>query len=323
MRYRTIPRTDMKVSAICLGTADMGASVDLKTTHQLLDRFVERGGNFLDSAHVYSDWVAGTKSVSEKTLGAWMKARGNRDAIIVATKGAHPRLETMTKSRMTREDIALDIREALEFLQTDHIDLFYLHRDNPAMPVCEILGILNEQISKGSIRAIGCSNWREHRIAEAHAWAQEHALKSFVAVQNLWALAYADMGWMGDTTILKTDESILHLCRTADIAAIPFSAQAGGFFTKKAAAGQLRYDPTKKGTFESSLNYARLRAAVRIAGQLSVSVTAVALAYLTCQPFCAVPVIGCKRIAQLDDSLGAADLVLTPKMVAELERGDE
>ena len=102
MRYRTIPRTNMKVSAICLGTADMGASTDLKTSHQLLDRFVERGGNFLDTAHVYSDWVAGTKSVSEKTLGAWMKARGNRDAIIVATKGAHPRLETMTKSRMTR-----------------------------------------------------------------------------------------------------------------------------------------------------------------------------------------------------------------------------
>ena len=113
MRYKIIPRTDIRVSSICLGTADMNASVDLKTSYQLLDRFVEMGGNFLDTAHVYSDWIPGTKSVSEKTLGAWMKERGNRDKIVIATKGAHPRLETMSKSRMTREDIALDIKECL------------------------------------------------------------------------------------------------------------------------------------------------------------------------------------------------------------------
>ena len=187
----------------------------------------------------------------------------------------------------------------------------------------EILGILNEQIDKGAIRAIGCSNWMEDRIAEAHVYAQQHSLKSFVAVQNLWALAYADMHWMGDKTICKMDESILYFCKSADIAAIPFSSQAGGFFTKKAASGQLRYDPKKKGTSESALNYARLRAAVRIAKQLSVSVTAVALAYLTSQPFCAIPVIGPKRIPQLEDSLSAADLVLSPKMIAELDKGDD
>jgi aryl-alcohol dehydrogenase-like predicted oxidoreductase len=323
MRYTTIPQTNLHVSAICLGTADMNASIELKTSHQLLDRFVELGGNFLDTAHVYSDWVPGTKSVSEKTLGAWMKDRGNRRKIVVATKGAHPRLESMAKSRMNRADIALDIQECLEYLQTDYIDLFYLHRDDTTVPVGEILSMLNEHIDKGSVRAIGCSNWRENRIAEAVAYGREHKLKSFCAVQNPWALAFAEMGWMGDVTIRKMDEALLHLCRTGNIAAIPFSSQAGGFFTKKANAGQMQYDSGKKGTFESALNYARLRATVRIARQLSVSVTAVALAYLTSQPFCAIPVIGPKKVAQLEDCLGAGDLVLTPDLLAQLDKGDD
>jgi len=322
MRYRTIPRTDIKVSAICLGTPEINAGIDLATSHRLLDRFVELGGNFLDTAHVYSDWIKGTKSTSEKALGAWMKDRGNRARMVIGTKGAHPRLGSMAKSRVNREDIALDIQEALEFLQTDHIDLFYLHRDDPNVPVGEILGILNEHVAAGSIRSFGCSNWREHRIAEAHAYAQQHNLRPFSAVQNLWSLAHADMRWHRDTTMFEMDESIIHLCRTANIAAIPFSSQAGGFFTKHALAGQTQYDPTRKGTFECAINYARLRAAVRIARQLSMSVTAVALAYLTSQPFCAIPAIGAKKLEHLEDSLSAGDLVLTPELVAQLERGD-
>src|SRR5262245_8002891 len=117
MRQLLIPDTDLYPSTLCLGTGDIGSKIDRNSSFRLLDLFVESGGNFLDTAQVYADWLPGERSISEKTLGEWMAARGNRHKIVLATKGAHPRLESMHVPRMTRGEIVHDLDNSLRNLR--------------------------------------------------------------------------------------------------------------------------------------------------------------------------------------------------------------
>ena len=109
MHYRNIPGTDLNVSSICLGTASIGSTIDREKSFTLLDKFFEMGGNFLDTAHVYADWIPGEKSSSEKTIGKWMRERGIRDKIIIGTKGGHPLLSGEMIMRLSREELTSDL----------------------------------------------------------------------------------------------------------------------------------------------------------------------------------------------------------------------
>jgi aryl-alcohol dehydrogenase-like predicted oxidoreductase len=320
MLYKTLPDTDLRCSAFCLGAGPIGSTIDKAASFRMLDAFAEAGGNFVDTAHIYADWLPGEKAISEKTIGAWIKERRNRARIVIGTKGAHPLLGNPQQSRLTKDCLQEDLDGSLTALQTDYIDLYWLHRDDQKLPVAEILESLNNFIKAGKIRAFGCSNWREHRLAEAREYGLRNNLKSFVAIQNLWSLAFTDMKWMPDPTLHTMDPSLVHYCKRNNVAAIPYSAQAGGFFTKKAVARQLQYDPKQKGSYEAQLNYDRLGVVLRCAQDLHTTVTAVVLAYLTSQPFCAIPVIGPKTTAQLADCLTGADLQLTPEHIDALER---
>src|SRR5512141_2562340 len=201
MRYIHIPGTDLNVSSICLGTGGMGSSLNRDDSFALLDAFAEQGGNFLDSAKVYADWLPIERSASERTIGRWMKARRKRDKIFVSTKGAHPDLRTMHIPRMSREEINADVQASLEHLQVEAIDLYWLHRDDPSRPAGEIIESLNEHVKAGRIRYLGCSNWVAARIQAAQAYATQHGLQSFVADQMMWSLAAIDPDKVPDKTL--------------------------------------------------------------------------------------------------------------------------
>lgn len=146
MNKLSIPNTDLTPSQLCLGASNFGATIPQADAFALMDAFVERGGNFLDMAHVYANWIPSLpRSISEKTIGAWMKARGNRRQMIIGTKGAHPDLATMHISRLAPADIVQDLNESLQHLQTETIDLYWLHRDDPIRPVGEIIDTLDAQ----------------------------------------------------------------------------------------------------------------------------------------------------------------------------------
>ncbi|MFL7809039.1 MAG: aldo/keto reductase, partial [Anaerolineae bacterium] len=123
MRYVELAGTDLCVSAICLGTGALGSTVPQREAFELLDLFLDLGGNFLDSAKVYADWLPGERSISEKTIGRWMRSRAVRDRVIVATKGAHPELATMDVQRLSPEEIVSDLDASLHSLQVGTIDL--------------------------------------------------------------------------------------------------------------------------------------------------------------------------------------------------------
>ena len=188
MRYQTLPNTTLSVAEICLGTGDLGGGVDHVKSIALLDGYLDHGGNFIDTAHVYNNWLPGERSRSEKLIGAWMKERGCRGQIILATKGGHHPVDGAPYiNRVNPREIQIDLEESLRYLQTDCIDLYWLHRDDPNQPVADLLGVLEQAREQGKIRYYGASNWRPTRLREAHTYAQANHLPGFAADQMLWS----------------------------------------------------------------------------------------------------------------------------------------
>lgn len=315
----TLPATDLRVSSLCLGSGEFGASLDQAAAWRLLDEFVAAGGNFVDTANVYGDWVPGQKSASEKVIGAWLAVRRNRDQIVLATKGGHPRLETMHISRLSPADIRFDVHQSLGHLRTDVIDLYWLHRDDPQRPVGEIIETLAELTRAGHIRGYGCSNWRVERLAAANAYAAAHGLPGFVADQMLWNAAVLGPGAPADKTLVAMDPALYAYHQRTGLAAIPFSAQANGILQKLATGRAAAIRPGQAANYPLGPNRVRAAAVQKLAEELQTTVTGVVLGYLQSAPFVTVPIIGPQSPAQLHDSLAGAEVRLTPAQVAALE----
>ncbi|HET8844709.1 MAG TPA: aldo/keto reductase, partial [Ktedonobacteraceae bacterium] len=164
MQYRDIPHTNLHPSALCLGTGSFGTGIDASSAFRLLDIFLEHGGTFIDTARVYGAWVPNGLGLSEKVIGQWVNERHVREQIVLGTKGAHPVFSARHIPRLAPQDIIADLDESLRCLQTEYIDLYWLHRDDPQRPVADILETLNEQVRQGKIRYFGCSNWHVERI---------------------------------------------------------------------------------------------------------------------------------------------------------------
>jgi len=306
MNYFTLPGIPCPLSVLCLGTANYGSAYSQDQSFALLDAFAEAGGSFLDTAHVYADWLPNGHGASEGTVGEWLRARGVRDDFAVATKGGHPRLETMERSRLRPEDLARDLTESLERLGTDRIGLYWLHRDDPAVPVGEILTALNEHRAAGRIRALGASNWEPARLRAAAEYARAHGLTGFVASQIGWSLAVPNQtqGQWYDMRYMGTDD-LRYYCAMS-LRVIPFSPQAGGFFAHP-------YDPAdpKYALYHNPINAGRWERVRQLAARRGVSANAIALAYLLTHPCGGAAVIGPRTAAQIGDSVAAVGLELS------------
>jgi aryl-alcohol dehydrogenase-like predicted oxidoreductase len=314
VKYTKLSNTDLKASVICLGTSDIGGSITTEDSNEILDTYWENGGNLLDSAEVYANWLPIEPHSSERFLGAWLKARGNRDQMIVATKGGHPRLDTPLISRLSAEEIGADIEGSLQRLSTDYIDIYYLHRDDPSIPVEALIEILESHVRKGNIRYYACSNWTLQRLEQARLYMEQQGYSGFVAVSNLWNLAEVNPGSIKDPSQVITDQALIDWHTRTGVALVPYSSQANGFFSGKYRKEQDIQPELKNKNiyrlYHSDTNFTRLDRVEEIALQRNASSNQVALAYLLAQRFPVLPVVGCKNKQHLLDSLGAADLEL-------------
>lgn len=316
MNQRIIPNTELAVAAICLGSTSLGSAIDPTTSFRLLDLYADAGGNFIDTASVYANWLPVEKHASEKTIGRWLKRTGRRDRVVLATKGAHPELATMHIPRMSRTEIEADLHASLRNLQTDVIDLYWLHRDDPARPVEEILASMHAQVRAGKIRYFGCSNWRAPRIAAAQRAAGVMGIQGFVANQMMWSLAVIDPAGIRDQTTVAMDDALFAYHIQSGMAAVAYSSQAGGLFQKLAdgnESGGSAYPPAP--------NRERLARIRKLSAATGLSISRIVLGFLLSQPFVTVPIVGCRTEAQLRDSLTAADVRLTPAQTAFLTDG--
>ncbi len=309
-----LPGAGLSVSPLCLGGNKLGGDLDQDKSFALLDAFIEAGGNFIDTAHVYADWLPHVeRSCSEKTLGRWLKAR-RPAGVVIATKGGHP---IDGRKRLDAASIRQDVTEALTHLGLQRLDLFYVHRDDPSRPVEGILDALESLRAEGLLASYGVSNWRAGRIAEAQAVAARNGWSGAVASQCEWSLARRNPGTASDD-LVAMDADLLRLHRQTGLAAISYSAQAKGYFEKRAAG---RLDQPTARAYDSEANRAMAARLGDIAAAHAATPTQVMLRAMTLAPFPAIPVIGCRDARQLGQSVAALAVPLDPADAADLLGG--
>lgn len=312
MRYRDF--LGRKTSVLCLGTVGLGFDFSQKQSNEILDAYVELGGNFLDTARVYGDFAGGVCGISERAVGNWLAARRNREQIIVGTKGGHPELSAMNVGRLDRENLSDDIRRSLDDLMVDQVDIYWLHRDDVSRPVGEILETLNGFLQAGYTRFIGVSNWTTARIREANAYAAAHGMTGFCANQPQFSLARQEV--MTDPTLYQMDREMYEFHVETGMPCVPFSSQAKGFFIKLHDGAEIS-DGAKR-RFDSPGNraiYARLLA---LSEETGYSVGALSLAYLTCNRFDIFPIVGVSRLSQVESLREAGDARISHEQAVSL-----
>ena len=312
--------TELDASVICLGTFAFGISLDEAQSFRLLDRFVLEGGNFIDTANIYGKWLEGGTSRSEIIIGKWMKQRQNRERLVIGTKGGHPDMQTMHVSRLSPAEIEADVDESLRNLQTDYIDLYWLHRDDRQRPVEEIIDTLNQLTKKGKIRYFGCSNWSIERMEAARQYADRRQLHRFVANQNMWSLAAVNPGQFTYPGLEAMDEDGLKYHERTGLPAVPYSSQANGYFSKVLRddfALHPSYDKLKR-LYDNETTAVRVEIVRKLTETYEWDATQIALAYLLAQPFPVFPIIGPQNEKQLTESLGALALKLSARTVEQL-----
>jgi 1-deoxyxylulose-5-phosphate synthase len=314
MNQHPIPHTDLHVSALCYGMGAFGSGAKGAAMERLFAAFREAGGNFFDTAHCYAFWEPEGAGCSERALGHCLRRFGCRDETVIATKGGHPGMEGYPRPDrfMAPELIASDLTESLERLGIETIDLYYLHRDDTRIPVGEIMDAVNHEVQAGRIRTLGASNWSVARIEAANTYAAAHGLHGFAASQPQWSLGEPNWRSGPDPTMRFATDDDRAWYAAHSLAVIPYSSTSNGYF---ATAGQRGKE------YQNLTNEARLARAQQLATDLDATPNQIALAYLMCQPFLVVPILGTANPDHLQDALGAVDVRLTPEQVRWLRQG--
>jgi aryl-alcohol dehydrogenase-like predicted oxidoreductase len=308
MKRKFIPGLEAPLSELVLGGMVLSPD-DLDFAAEMLDLFVSLGGNAVDTARIYGG------GNSERALGEWMRIRRNRDEVVVVGKGAH---HDAGGRRVYPEAISADLEASLEALQTDYIDLYLLHRDDPSRPVGEIVECLCAHQDAGRIRAFGASNWRAARIEEANGYAARHALSPFVCSSVNFSLASMQEPPWEECVSAAGDE--LSWYRSTRFPLLAWSSQAQGFFTGRYSAEDLS-QPEMVRVWYSPENFERLRRAEALGRRYAVPATAIALAYVLAQPFPVFALIGPRTSEELLSSARALQVSLTEEDISYLESG--
>src|ERR1700730_9943878 len=310
MRTRSIPHTNLEASVLCLGTAEFGSAVDDSLSTAIVNRYIEAGGNVLDTAEVYAAWLPGGSHRSEEFLGRWLREHKSRNGLILSTKGAHPRLDSMDTPRMSKKDVESDLNSSLQRLGVDHVDLYWLHRDDPGTPVEEILLMLEEFRQAGKIRYAGFSNWTQIRAEAARTAAEKLGLPGFIGSQNQWSLAKADAA-KGDPTWAYIDQPFADWHARYGFAAFPYTPQANGYFRRLDDGSIAQASDLVKALFHHPQNENRYQRIKALQSETGYNLGEIVLGYLLGHPVPVFPIVGPRKAADLDESLRAADVTLT------------
>ena len=317
MKTRPIPHTNLKASELCLGTAEFGSAIEESVSEEIIKTYLDAGGNVLDTAEIYAAWLPDGEHRSETFLGKWLRKNKNRDQLIISTKGAHPRLNSMDKPRMSKPMVESDLNSSLQRLGTDYADIYWLHRDDPSTPVEEIVLMLEDFRKAGKIRYSGLSNWTEERAEAATMAAEKLGVQPIIGVQNQWSLARADAS-KGDPTWAYTDDSFKQWHAEHNVAAFPYTTQANGYFRRLENDNLDQARELVKALFDSPENRERYKRIKTVQSETGLSTGAIVLGYLLSQPFPVFPIIGPRQSADLLESFEATKAKLSADNLAFL-----
>jgi aryl-alcohol dehydrogenase-like predicted oxidoreductase len=293
----TLPKTDLQVHPLCLGGNVFGFSADVKNSEDVLNYYFDNGGNFVDTADMYSQWAPGhVGGESETIIGNWMKKRGNRSQMVIATKVS----KLDTRPGLKAANIAAACDDSLRRLQTDYIDLYYAHQDDPDTPIEETLGAFDSLIKAGKVRYIAASNFTPARLQESLDIAKNLNFASYVACQDQYNLMDRDY----ETTLRDTVEK-------NGLSEIPFYGLARGFLSGKYRPGVTVESVRATGVANSYAHergWAMLEKLDQIAKERQTSVSAIALAWLRAQPTVSTPIASATKLEQIKELMPIVEL---------------
>jgi aryl-alcohol dehydrogenase-like predicted oxidoreductase len=292
-----LPHTDLKVHPLCLGGNVFGFSADVTNSEAVLDYYFDHGGNFVDTADMYSQWAPGhVGGESETVIGNWMKKRGNRTKMIIATKVS----KLDTRPGLKPANIAAACDDSLRRLQTDYIDLYYAHQDDPDTPIEETLGAFDSLVKAGKVRYIAASNFTPERLQESLKISKAQGLVSYVASQDQYNLMDREY-----------EKTLMPTLKANGLAQIPFYGLARGFLTGKYRPGVTVESVRATGVGNSYANergWRMLEKLDQIALDKNTSVAAVALAWLRDQPTVATPIASATKLEQVKEIMPVIEL---------------
>jgi aryl-alcohol dehydrogenase-like predicted oxidoreductase len=292
----TLPETDLVVHELCLGGNVFGWGADESGSRGVLDAYAGHGGNFIDTADVYSEWKPGNKGgESEAIIGNWLQGK-DRSKFVIATKVA----KLSTRPGLRPENIIAACNDSLKRLQTDYIDLYYSHHDDPEVPMAETLGAYQQLINEGKVRYIAASQHTGARLQEALDIAEREGLPKYVALQDHYNLM--------ERNPFESEQSEVVL--NNGISALPFYALARGFLTGKYRKG-VTVDSIRAGgvaDYETDRGYAVVDALSDIARAHNSTPSAVALAWLRANPAVSTPIASARTVEQLNEIIEVVHL---------------
>lgn len=318
MQYRYMGKTGLKVSELCLGAMTFGRETDVETSHQMMYTFAEAGGNFIDTADVYS------QGISEEIVGDWL-ANQDREEFVLATKVRFGMGDGVNNVGLSRKHIMDGVEKSLKRLKTDYIDLYQVHCYDPGTPLEETMQTLNTLVTQGKVRYIGVSNFKAYQIQKANDIAKAHGWESFTCFQPLYNLLDRFIEW-----------ELTDVCEDEGIGIIPWSPLRGGWLTGKYRRGmdELPDDgrikkASQEGWSESWENYntdrtwAIIETLVEVAEEIGKSPAQVALNWVKDRPLITSPIIGARTMSQLESNLGSIGWKLEQEHLDKLNEVSE
>jgi len=312
MEKRKLGVSGLETIPLVLGGNVFGWTADRDASFAVLDAFVAGGGTMIDTADVYSAFAPGNKGgESETMIGEWLKRRGRRDDVLIATKVgllAGTGGEGLAPSRI---EAAVD--ESLARLQTDYIDLYFAHRDDPDVPILDALAVFDKLVRAGKVRAIGASNYKSSRLAEALRVSDDNGFARFTVLQPLYNMMERP----------AFERALQKLVIDEGLGVVPYFSLASGFLSGKYRSEADAGGKARSGFVTKYLNdrgMAVLAALDAVAGETGATQAQVALAWTMAQPGITAPIASATKVSQLEDLLGATTLRLTD---AQLRRLDE
>lgn len=315
MQYRLLGKTGLKVSELCLGAMTFGRETSEDDSFRILDHFVEKGGNFIDTADVYS------RGISEQLVGQWLKGK-NRDDYVIATKVRFAMGDGQNDVGLSRKHIIAGVEASLRRLGTDYIDLYQVHAWDPLTPLEETLSTLNDLVRRGLVRYIGASNFRAWQLQKAIHTSRSNGWEAFSCLQPQYNLLCR-----------ATEYELLSLCEHEGLGVIPWSPLRGGWLSGKFHRGMSNPPEDtriavaeKQGWGESWSKYNNeytwqvIDALFEVAKQVEKTPAQTAINWLLQRQAVTAPIIGARTLAQLENNLGASGWALSPEQVATLDR---
>jgi aryl-alcohol dehydrogenase-like predicted oxidoreductase len=318
MEFRYLGKTGLRVSELCLGTMTLGRETSEQDSFKILDRFLAEGGNFVDTADVY------TSGVSEEIVGKWLQGQ-KRDDIVLATKVRFPMGEGPNDIGLSRKHIISGVKESLRRLGTDYIDLYQVHAWDPRTPLEETLSTLNDLVRAGLVRYIGASNFKGWQLQKAIDLSRRNGWEAFVCLQPQYNLLCRATEW-----------ELLDVCINEGLGVIPWSPLRGGWLSGKytkdmvAPPENTRVALAEKegwgeswGNYNNEFTWQVLETLYDVAKEAEKTPAQAAINWLLNQPGVTAPIIGARTMEQLEANLGAAGWSLTKEQIDRLNKASD